>query len=134
MTVVDIAAIVAITKKHDVLVVVDNTFATPVNLNPLAFGVDLVIHSITKYLGGHSDITGGAVVGSKELLNPIWDWRKNFGQMMVPEVTHLLARSLRTLVVRVNAHSTSAQILAERLVEHLRIIKIFVCFIISIAE
>jgi cystathionine gamma-synthase len=112
------------TKKHDVLVVVDNTFATPVNLNPLAFGVDLVVHSTTKYLGGHSDLTGGAVIGSKELLKPIWEWRKNLGQMMAPEVANLLARSLRTLVVRVNAHNISAQILAERLVEHPRIIKV----------
>ena len=124
MEVVDIAAIVAIAKKHGVLTVADNTFATPVNLNPLLLGVDIVVHSATKYLGGHSDLTGGAVIGSKELLKPIWDWRKNLGQMMAPEVAHLLARSLRTLVVRVNAHCASAQILAERLIEHPRIIKV----------
>ena len=124
MEVLDIAAIVTIAKKHDVLVVVDNTFATPVNLNPLALGADLVVHSTTKYLGGHSDLTGGVVIGSKELLKPIWHWRKNLGQVMAPEVAHLLARSLRTLVVRVNAHNASAQILAERLIEHPRIIKV----------
>jgi cystathionine gamma-synthase/methionine-gamma-lyase len=124
MEVLNIAAIVTIAKKHDVIVVVDNTFATPVNINPLTLGIDIVVHSATKYLGGHSDLTGGAVMGSQELLKPIWAWRKNLGQMMAPEVASLLARSLRTLVVRVNAHNVSAQILAERLLKHPRIIKV----------
>ena len=124
MEVLNIAAIVTIAKKHDVIVVVDNTFATPVNINPLTLGIDIVVHSATKYLGGHSDLTGGAVMGSQELLKPIWAWRKNLGQIMAPEVASLLARSLRTLVVRVNAHNVSAQILAERLLKHPRIIKV----------
>ena len=124
MEVLDIAAIVNVAKKHGVLTVVDNTFATPVNQQPLALGADLVVHSTTKYLGGHSDLTGGVVIGSSELLTPIWTWRKNLGQMMAPEVAHLLARSLRTLVVRVNAHNIAAQYLAERLLKHSRIKKV----------
>jgi len=124
MEVLDIAAIAMVAKKHDVLTVVDNTFATPVNQKPLALNADLVVHSATKYLGGHSDLTGGAVIGPTELLKPIWVWRKNLGQMMAPEVAYLLARSLRTLVVRVNAHNAAAQILAERLVDHPRINKV----------
>lgn len=124
MEVLDIAAIVDVAKKHGVLTVVDNTFATPVNQQPLALGADLVVHSTTKYLGGHSDLTGGVVIGSSELLTPIWTWRKNLGQMMAPEVAHLLARSLRTLVVRVNAHNIAAQYLAERLLKHSRIKKV----------
>ena len=124
MELFDIAEIAALAKEHNVLTVVDNTFATPVNQNPLDLNADLVIHSTTKYLGGHSDLTGGTVIGSAELLKPIWDWRKNLGQMMAPEVAHLLARSLRTLVVRVNAHNSAAQLLAERLLDHPRIRKV----------
>ena len=124
MEVLDIAAIAQVAKKQNVLTVVDNTFATPVNQSPLELGADIVVHSTTKYLGGHSDLTGGAVIGPAELLTPIWTWRKNLGQMMAPEVAYLLARSLRTLVVRVNAHNASAQILAERLLEHPRINKV----------
>ena len=124
MEVLDIAAIADVAKNHGALTVVDNTFATPVNQKPFEFGADLVIHSTTKYLGGHSDLTGGTVIGSAELLAPIWTWRKNLGQMMAPEVAYLLARSLRTLVVRVNAHNATAQTIAERLVEHPRINKV----------
>lgn len=121
MEVFDIAAIVTIAHERGVLVVADNTFATPVNQSPLALGADLVIHSTTKYLGGHSDLTGGVVIGPSKLLQPIWMWRKNLGQMMAPEVAYLLARSLRTLVVRVKAHNESAGLLARRLAEHPRV-------------
>ncbi|MBI5495927.1 MAG: aminotransferase class I/II-fold pyridoxal phosphate-dependent enzyme [Deltaproteobacteria bacterium] len=121
MEVLDIAAIAAIARRHGVLTVVDNTFATPVNQDPLALGADLVVHSTTKYLGGHSDLTGGAVIGSARLLQPIWMWRKNLGQMMAPEVAFLLARSLRTLVIRVRAHNDAAATLARRLAEHPRV-------------
>lgn len=121
MEVFDIAAISKISHERGALVVVDNTFATPVNQNPLALGADLVVHSTTKYLGGHSDLTGGVVIGPAKLLQPIWTWRKNLGQMMAPEVAYLLARSLRTLVVRVKAHNESAGLLARRLSEHPRI-------------
>lgn len=121
MEVMNIATIAKVAKNHGVLTVVDNTFATPVNQKPLTLGADLAIHSTTKYLGGHSDLTGGVVIGSTELLTPIWTWRKNLGQMMAPEVAYLLSRSLRTLVVRVNAHNKAAQQLAERLVEQPRI-------------
>ncbi len=124
MEVFDISAISAIARPRRVLTVVDNTFASPVNQRPLELGADLVIHSTTKYLGGHSDLTGGTVIGSRALLDPIWVWRKNLGQMMAPEVAFLLARSLRTLVVRVHAHNATAGIIAERLEKHPRIKKV----------
>ncbi len=124
MEVFDIAEIAAVAKKNGALTIVDSTFATPVNQRPLTLSADLVIHSATKYLGGHSDLTGGVVIGSSELLTPIWTWRKNLGQIMAPDIAHLLARSLRTLVVRVHAHNSSAQILAERLVVHPKIKKV----------
>ncbi|WP_086667100.1 trans-sulfuration enzyme family protein [Lentzea kentuckyensis] len=103
------------------LVVVDNTFATPVNQNPLHHGADLVIHSATKYLGGHSDLTAGAVAGPAELLTPIATWRKNLGQVIAPEIASLLARSIRTLVVRVRAQNVAATAVAEFLNDHPRV-------------
>jgi len=124
MEVFDIGAIAKIAKRQGALTVIDNTFATPVNQNPLALGADLVIHSTTKYLGGHSDLTGGVVIGAATLLDPIWTWRKNLGQMMAPEVAFLLARSLRTLVIRVRAQNVAAAALAERLEAHPRIVRV----------
>ena len=121
MEIFDISSIAEITATHDALTVVDNTFASPINQNPLAHGADLVIHSTTKYLGGHSDLTGGAVMGSDDLLEPIALWRKNLGQMVAPEVAFLLARSLRTLGVRVRRQTRSAQQIAEFLDDHPRI-------------
>jgi cystathionine gamma-synthase/methionine-gamma-lyase len=124
MEVFDIAGLAAHARRRGVLTVVDSTFATPVNQNPLALGADLVVHSTTKYLGGHSDLTGGAVVGSAKLLAPISVWRKNLGQMMAPEVAFLLARSLRTLVVRVRAQNAAAATIAERLAGHPRVARV----------
>lgn len=121
MEVFDIAWIAEIAKRRGILTVVDSTFATPVNQHPLALGADLVIHSTTKYMGGHSDLTGGAVIGATERLQPLVVWRKNLGQVMAPEVAFLLSRSLRTLAVRVRAQNQSAAILAERLAKHPRV-------------
>jgi cystathionine gamma-synthase/methionine-gamma-lyase len=121
MEVIDIERVVSVAKKRGVLTVVDNTFATPVNQRPLELGADIVIHSTTKYMGGHSDLTGGAVIGPKSLLAPIWTWRKNLGQMMAPEVAFLLARSLRTLAVRVKVHNQTGMYVAERLAKHPRV-------------
>ena len=79
LAVIDIAAAAEAAHAGGALVIVDNTFASPVNQSPLAHGADLVVHSATKYLGGHSDLTAGAVMGSAELLHPIWNWRKEPG-------------------------------------------------------
>lgn len=118
---VDIQAISTIAHAHGALVAVDNTFASPVNQQPLTLGADLVMHSATKYLGGHSDITAGALMGPKDLLQPIWHWRKNLGSMIAPEVAALLSRSLRTLVVRVKQHNANAQAVAEAMSQHPRV-------------
>lgn len=120
LDVIDIAAVARLAKAAGALTVVDNTFATPVNQNPLALGADVVVHSATKYLGGHSDLTGGAVIGPQDLLEPIWLWRKNLGQMIAPEVAFLLSRSIRTLVVRVRAQNATAIQVAEFLAAHPR--------------
>lgn len=121
MEVIDIQHVAAVARDAGALTVVDNTFASPVNQRPLAHGADLVIHSATKYLGGHSDLTGGVVTGARQYLQPIWGWRKNLGQMMAPETAALLSRSLRTLVVRVRQQNETALAVARFLQEHPRV-------------
>ena len=99
MEIVDIRAISDLAHEYDALVAVENTFASPVNQQPLSLGADIAIHSATKYLGGHSDLTAGALMGPKSLIDQVGPWRKNLGQVPSPETAYLLARSLRTLDV-----------------------------------
>lgn len=119
----DIAAIAAMCHRHGARLAVDNTFASPVNQNPLALGADFVVHSCTKYLGGHSDLTAGTLMGAKELLMPVWSWRKNLGSMIAPETAALLARSIRTLPVRVRQQNATAQAVAAAMQRHPRIVR-----------
>ncbi len=121
----DIAAIATIAHRHDALLAVDNTFATPVNQRPLTLGADIVMHSATKYLGGHSDLTAGALMGSRELLAPVAAWRKNLGQMLAPETAALLSRSLRTLVVRVGRQNATALQVAEAMARHSAVARVY---------
>lgn len=120
----DIHAITKLSHAHGALVVVDNTFASPVNQNPLALGADFVVHSCTKYIGGHSDITAGALMGSTELLAPVWGWRKNLGTTIAPEIAALLARSIRTLPVRVRQQNATAQAVAAAMARHPRVSRV----------
>jgi cystathionine gamma-synthase len=121
----DITAICATAHLRGAKVAVDNTFASPVNQNPLVFGADFVMHSATKFMGGHSDITAGTVIGKSDLLAPIKNWRKNLGQMIAPEVASLLARSLRTLVVRVERQNASALVIAQLMQSHPKIRQVY---------
>lgn len=118
MEVLDIALVASVGKSRGVLTMVDNTFASPINQSPLQWGADLVVHSATKYLGGHSDLTGGAIMGSRALLDVIAPWRKNLGQIMAPDVAFLLSRSLRTLAIRVRQQNENAMAVAEFLSSH----------------
>lgn len=120
----DIAAIAAMCHRHGARLAVDNTFASPVNQNPLALGADFVVHSCTKYLGGHSDLTAGALMGSAELLAPVWNWRKNLGTTIAPEIATLLARSIRTLPVRVRQQNIAAQAVAEAMARHPKVARV----------
>lgn len=120
----DIHAIAKMAHAHGALVAVDNTFASPVNQNPLALGADFVVHSCTKYLGGHSDITAGAMMGSKDLLMPVWNWRKNLGSAIAPEVASQLARSIRSLLLRVRAQNAAAQTIAEAMARHPKVARV----------
>ncbi len=121
LEILDIPKLVAMARTHGVLTAIDNTFASSVNQQPLALGVDLVVQSATKYLGGHSDITAGVISGRRELMAPIAAWRKNLGQIISPETAHLLARSLGTLEVRVRQQNENAVIVARALEHHPRI-------------
>ncbi|MFF8394770.1 trans-sulfuration enzyme family protein [Streptomyces sp. NPDC016172] len=121
LTVFDIAAIAEQARTVGALTVVDNTFATPVNQNPLAHGADLVVHSATKYLGGHSDLTAGVLTGPAEHLAPVMGWRKNLGQVIAPETAFLLARSIRSLPVRVRTQNDTAAAVAAFLATHPRV-------------
>jgi cystathionine gamma-synthase len=125
LEVFDIHDIAERARKKGALTCVDSTFASPVNQNPLALGADLVVHSATKYLGGHSDITAGAVMGPAALLDRISPWRKNLGQMLAPETSALLARSLRTLVLRVRHQNSSALQIALAMQKHPLIKKVY---------
>jgi cystathionine beta-lyase/cystathionine gamma-synthase len=121
----DIHAIAKMAHAHGAKVAVDNTFASPVNQNPLAQGADFVIHSCTKYLGGHSDLTAGALMGATELLAPVWNWRKNLGTTIAPEIAALLARSIRTLPVRVRQQNATAQAVAEAMARHAKVARVY---------
>ena len=121
----DIRAIAERAHAHGARVAVDNTFASPVNQRPLELGADFVMHSATKYLGGHSDLTAGVLAGSKELLLPVWNWRKNLGSTIAAETAALLSRSLRTLVVRVRQQNAAAQAVAEAMACHPRVARVY---------
>lgn len=121
LALLDIAALSRRAQACGALVAIDNTFATPVNQQPLTLGADLVLHSASKYLGGHSDLTAGVVLGRAELLAPLADWRRALGQMPAPETAVLLARSLSTLVPRVRLHNANALAVAMALQGHPRI-------------
>jgi cystathionine beta-lyase/cystathionine gamma-synthase len=108
-----IRKVVEAAKRIGAMIVADNTFASPINQNPADFGVDLIIHSLTKYIGGHNDVTGGAVLGSREHLLPIFAARKVFGGIPSPHDAFLIDRSLKTLEIRMAQHNTSALTIAQ---------------------
>ncbi|MBI5901684.1 MAG: aminotransferase class I/II-fold pyridoxal phosphate-dependent enzyme [Rhodocyclales bacterium] len=125
LEVLDIRRIAEMCHRHAALLAIDNTFASPVNQSPLELGADFVVHSATKYLGGHSDLTAGVLAGRKDLLMPVWAWRKNLGSMIAPETAALLSRSLRTLVVRVERQNRTALAVAEAMARHPRVLRVF---------
>lgn len=121
LTILDIAALAAIAHRQGALLAVDNTFASPVNQNPLTLGADLVLHSASKYLGGHSDITAGALMASAPLVQQVAAWRTSLGQILSAETAALLARSLRTLPLRIAQHNHNAMAVAQAMAAHPRV-------------
>lgn len=118
LTITDLKGVAQLAKKHGLISMIDNTFASPVNQNPIDFGIDVVIHSATKYMGGHSDICAGAVASSKEHMERIFHLAKNFGGSLSDYTVWLLERSIKTMGLRVKAQNSNAMEMAEFLYHH----------------
>jgi methionine-gamma-lyase len=120
MRLVDIAAIAAIARRHDAKTVVDNTYCTPYLQRPLELGADFVLHSATKYLGGHGDLLAGAIVGPKETLDQVrfYGLKDMTGAVLSSQDAFLVLRGLKTLTLRMDRHCANAQSVAEILAAH----------------
>jgi cystathionine beta-lyase/cystathionine gamma-synthase len=121
LRVVDFKKVAALAKQHKLISMIDATFGTPINQQPAEFGIDLVMHSGTKYLAGHSDLICGVVAGRHELIGRIWEARTTLGNCMDPHASWVLVRGLKTLAVRVARQNENAQRVAEFLSEHAKV-------------
>src|SRR5439155_24611487 len=125
LTIVDIGAVAEAARRNRIPCAIDNTFASPINQRPIGFGFDFVIHSATKYLGGHCDLVGGAVVGPRERLREVWLHRKLLGGIMDPHSAYLLERGIKTLALRMERHNKNALEIAKHLAGHPRVRRVF---------
>lgn len=123
--VLDLKKLVQISRKAGITLLLDSTLATPFNQRPLEFGADLVIHSATKYLGGHNDILAGAVLGSKKLITEIRGLHKTLGGMIDPQCCYLLLRGLKTFPLRMERHNQSAEQVAAFLENHAKVKRVY---------
>jgi len=121
LRVVDFKKVVDMARQHNLLTMIDATFGTPINQHPAEYGIDLVMHSGTKYLSGHSDLICGAVCGRHELMEKIWETRTTLGNCMDPHASWALVRGLKTLAVRVARQNENARRVAEFLLEHAKV-------------
>jgi cystathionine gamma-synthase len=113
LRVTDFPQLIKTCRDYGTTLVVDNTFATPINFRPLELGADYVIESATKYLGGHNDVIAGVLVGPKKGIDTAWEWRRNLGGSLDPFAAYLVIRGLKTLRLRVEDQNKKAQIIAE---------------------
>jgi cystathionine beta-lyase/cystathionine gamma-synthase len=120
--------VIDVAKKHQLAVMVDNTFATPMHVRPFLLGADLVVHSATKYIGGHSDVTSGVIVGRRELIAEARSRIVNLGANLSPFEAWLTCRGLKTLALRMKAQSENARLLAESLRNHKNVEKVYYPF------
>lgn len=118
LRVIDLERLAAIARKHGLLTMVDSTFATPINLRPLEYGIDLVTHSASKYLGGHNDLLAGVVLGAEWMLSPIEHARGVMGGISAPNDGYLLLRGLKTLDLRVQRQNDNGLRIAQFLADH----------------
>ncbi len=125
LTITNIKAVAEIAKKHGLVSMIDNTFASPVNQNPIDFGIDIVIHSATKYMGGHSDILAGTVISSEKHIDTVFQLAKNFGGSLSDYTVWLLERSIKTMGIRVKAQNKNAKKIAKFLERHPDIEKVY---------
>ena len=125
LRVADLERIAALGRRYRAMTLIDATFATPVNLRPLEYGIDFVMHSATKYLGGHNDILAGAIAGSRARVKALKDARGIFGNVIDPHQAYLLERGMKTLAVRVKHQNESAMKVASYLERHSKIERVF---------
>ena len=125
LTITDIEAVAKLGKSKNILTSIDNTFASPVNQNPVDFGIDMVMHSATKYFGGHSDICAGAVASSNENIERIWNVGKNLGGSLSDMTVWMLERSMKTLGLRVKTQTKNAMKMAKWLNKHPKVSKVY---------
>ncbi len=125
LTITDIKAVANLAKSNNIISTIDNTFASPVNQNPIDLGIDIVMHSATKYLGGHSDILAGAVASSNQHMETIWNVGKNLGGSLSDFTVWMLERSIKTLGLRVKAQNRNAKKLAKFLQDHDAVKKVY---------
>lgn len=131
LNIFDLVRLRDIAGRHNVMTLIDSTFATPYNLCPLDYGIDLVIHSATKYLAGHNDILGGVVLGSKKLIEPIRSLHKSMGGVIDPFSCYLLIRGLKTFPLRIRTQNESALKIARFLESHPKIRAVYYPFLES---
>ena len=131
LRIVDMKKTAALAKQHGLISVIDSTFGTPINQHPAEYGIDLVMHSGTKYLSGHADLTCGVVSGRRDLIDRIDDSRKTLGNCMDPHAAFLLIRGLKTLAVRVARHNENALRVAEFLAGHAKVRRVHYPFLKS---
>ncbi len=125
LNIMDLERLLDIFKRKDILIISDSTFATPYNQKPLDFGIDLVIHSATKYLGGHNDLLSGVVLGKKELTQSIRDYLKVTGGVIDPHCAYLLLRGLKTFELRIQRHNENGMIVAKHLENHPKVRRVY---------
>ncbi|MFA5293162.1 MAG: PLP-dependent aspartate aminotransferase family protein [Phycisphaerae bacterium] len=125
LNIMDLDRLMGIFKGKGILVISDSTFATPYNQKPLEYGIDLVIHSATKYLGGHNDLLSGVVLGRKELTGTIRDYLKITGGCIDPHSSYFLIRGLKTFELRMQRHNENGQKIAEFLENHPKVEKVY---------
>jgi len=125
LNIMDLERLMKIFKGKDILVISDSTFATPYNQRPLEYGVDIVIHSATKYLGGHNDLMGGVVLGRKKLTDAVREYLKITGGVIDPHPSYLLIRGLKTFALRMQRHNETGQKVAEFLEGHPKVQKVY---------
>ncbi|MFD3191296.1 trans-sulfuration enzyme family protein [Sedimentitalea sp. HM32M-2] len=131
LKVIDIPRLAEIARRRNIRLVIDATFAPPVAMRTLEHGVDVVVHSASKYLNGHSDLIAGVAAGPRKLIDMIWPRLLNYGGSLDPHACFLLERGLKTLAVRMRAHEESAMALAKYLEAHPRVQKVFYPFLES---
>ncbi|HEV8046365.1 MAG TPA: aminotransferase class I/II-fold pyridoxal phosphate-dependent enzyme [Terriglobales bacterium] len=127
--IVDLHKTAALAKKHGLISMIDSTFATPINQRPVEFGIDLIMHSGTKYFGGHSDLIAGIVAGRKDLIDRIRQTRTTLGGVMDPHAAWLLLRGIKTLAVRVQRQNESALRIAQFLAQHAKVRRVHYPFL-----